>query len=84
MVFGTPVLTHDDFPHQMPEFEAIKEGETGTFFKYGDVNSLAETINHWFEEKANERNAVRKACMEEIDHNWTPKFQMEVLKKHLL
>lgn len=84
MVFGTPVLTHDDFPHQMPEFEAIKEGKTGAFFKYGDVNSLAENINHWFEEKANDRNAVREACMEEIDRNWTPEFQLEVLKEHLL
>jgi len=83
MVFGTPVLTHNDFPRQMPEFEAIKDGKTGAFFKYGDVNSLADTINHWFEEKAKDRNAVRKACMEEIDHNWTPEFQMEVLKKHL-
>lgn len=84
MVFGTPVLTHNDFPHQMPEFEAIKEGETGAFFHYGDINSLAESISKWFDGKANERNTVRHACMEEIDNNWTPQFQLEVLKKHLL
>lgn len=83
MVFGTPVLTHNDFPHQMPEFEAIHEGETGTFFKIDDVESLAEGISKWFAEKGDKREEVRKACMKEIDENWTPQFQIEVLKKHM-
>jgi hypothetical protein len=79
MVFGTPVLTHDDFPHQMPEFEAIKESETGSFFKYGDVESLADGISRWFDEKQDKRDEVRTACMYEIDTNWTPQFQLNVL-----
>jgi glycosyltransferase involved in cell wall biosynthesis len=83
MVFGTPVLTHNDFPHQMPEFEAIHEGETGAFFKIDDVASLAEGVAKWFAEKGDKREDVRKACMKEIDENWTPQFQIEVLKKHL-
>ena len=44
MVFGTPVLTHNDYPHQMPEFEAIQDEKTGTFFKAGDSASLADSI----------------------------------------
>lgn len=83
MVFGTPVLTHNDFTLQMPEFEAIREGETGTFFKNGSVDSLAENISRWFAEKGNQREQVRQACMHEIDISWTPQFQIEVLKKHL-
>ena len=83
MVFGTPVISHDDFPHQMPEFESIREGETGTFFKHDDVNSLAENIFNWFDKKRDKREEVRAACMKEIDENWTPQFQIEVLKKHL-
>lgn len=83
MVFGTPVLTHDDFPHQMPEFEAIHEGETGAFFKLDNVESLAQGISKWFAEKGDKREEVRRACMKEIDENWTPQFQIEVLKKHL-
>lgn len=83
MVFGTPVLTHDDFPHQMPEFEAIHEGETGAFFKLDNVESLAQGISKWFAEKGDKREEVRKACMKEIDENWTPQFQIEVLRKHL-
>ncbi len=83
LVFGTPAITHDDFPHQMPEFEAIREGLTGTFFKNGSVDSLAEGISRWFGQHKDDREEVRKACMKEIDENWTPQFQLDVLKKHL-
>lgn len=84
MVFGTPVLTHNDFTHQMPEFEAIREGETGSFFQYDNVNSLADSIAQWFKEKGDQREEVRQACMHEIDSSWTPQYQIKVLKKHLL
>ena len=84
LVFGTPVLTHDSLPYQMPEFEAVKEGETGTFFKYGSLDSLIDRISSWFAEKGDMRDEVRSACMKEIDRFWTPYFQLEVLKKHLL
>lgn len=84
MVYGTPVLTHNDFPHQMPEFESIHEGETGTFFERGNVGSLAKAIESWFSEKSGSRDKVRQTCFHEIDTQWTPQFQLDVLKKHLL
>lgn len=83
LVFGTPAITHDDFPHQMPEIEAIQDGVTGTFFQYGNVDSLAEGIERWFSQHKDDREEVRKACMKKIDENWTPQFQIDVLKKHL-
>lgn len=83
MVFGTPVITHDDFKWQMPEFEAIKAGETGDFFTRGDVDSLAQAIERWFDTHGNDRKAVRNACYNEIDTQWTPQFQIEVIKKVL-
>jgi glycosyltransferase involved in cell wall biosynthesis len=83
LVFGTPAITHDDFPHQMPEFEAIIDGKTGTFFKNGSIDSLAEGIARWFDKHKNDREDVRKACMKEIDENWTPQFQLNVLRDHL-
>lgn len=81
MVFGTPCLTHNDFKWQMPEFEAIKEGITGAFFKRDDISSLSKSIDGWFEEHALQREQVRVACMKEIDTQWTPQFQIEVIKK---
>ena len=83
MVFGTPVLTHDDFSHQMPEFEAIHDGVTGTFFHRNDVASLKESIIRWFDAKKFKREEVRRACYFEIDTQWNPKFQINVLIKHL-
>lgn len=83
LVFGTPAITHNDFSHQMPEFEAIHEGVTGTFFEIDDVESLANGISKWFTDNRDNRETVRKACMKEIDENWTPQFQIEVLKKYL-
>ena len=83
LVFGTPVITHDSFPYQMPEFEAVKAGETGAFFKYGNVDSLTDCISGWFAGKRDKRDEVRAACMKEIDGFWTPHFQLDVLKKHL-
>lgn len=80
LVFGTPALTHDDFPHQMPEFEAIREDETGSFFKNDNVESMAESISRWFAEKGGQRESVRQACMNEIDTSWTPQFQLKVLQ----
>lgn len=82
MVFGTPVISHNDFKWQMPEFEAIIPGKTGDFFTKEDVKSLADAITRWFERHP-DREAVRRDCYTEIDNNWTPEFQMEVLKKHL-
>lgn len=82
MVFGTPVATHDNFPYQMPEFEAIHEGETGTFFKYNDVGSIVDKIDLWFS-SCRDREKVRQACFCEIDRYWTPQYQMEVIKEHL-
>lgn len=77
MVFGTPVITHNNFPYQMPEFESIKEDETGAFFEQNDINSLVETIEKWFQTHPN-REEIRQKCFNQIDEYWTPKFQMEV------
>ncbi len=83
MVFGTPCITHNDFPYQMPEFEAIKDGITGTFFQRDNIENLAAQINKWFRNNALKRNDIRNACMQEIDEEWNPYFQIEVLKKKM-
>lgn len=82
MTFGTPVLTHDNLPWQMPEFEAIQDDKTGSFFKENDVKSLAEAILQWFMNH-NNRDAVRQSCYNEIEQAWTPYFQLEILKSIL-
>ncbi|MDR4468511.1 MAG: glycosyltransferase family 4 protein [Nitrospira sp.] len=42
--YGTPVLLHDRAEEHFPEWEAVKEGETGWFYRYDDVSDCAEKI----------------------------------------
>ncbi len=83
MMFGCPAITNDDFKHQMPEFEAIHEGMTGSFFSAGDAVSLADTISKWFLLHGDDRERVRQACYEEIDEYWNPHTQVELIKSVL-
>ena len=81
MMYGCPCLSHNDFPWQMPEFEAILEGKTGRFFRRDDVADLARAIDEWFSCQATNRQAVREACFQEIDENWNPHKQLQIIKK---
>ena len=80
MSFGCPVISHNNFPMQMPEFEAIEEGKTGAFFKENDIDSLAEVIQNWIN-TCHDREAVRKACYKVIDEKYNPHVQLETLRK---
>ena len=80
MSFGCPVVSHNNFAKQMPEFEAIEEGRTGTFFKENDVDGLAKAINNWIN-TCNDREAVRQACYKVIDEKYNPHIQIKTLKK---
>ncbi len=79
LMFGTPVITHDRFELQMPEFESVVPYKTGLFFKYGDVNDLCAKIQEWFQVNGNLREHVRSKCYEEIDNSWTPEYQLKIL-----
>lgn len=82
LMFGCPAITHNDFTHQMPEFEAILPGVTGDFFEFGSVSSLADTILRWFNSN-NNREQVREACFKEIDSRWTPVYQYNAIAKSI-
>lgn len=79
MTFGTPVISHDNFSMQMPEFEAIERNVTGDFFKMDDVGSLASTIESWVKHSYI-RDDVRAACYNVIDTKYNPHKQIELLK----
>lgn len=83
MMFGTPVITHDHYPNQGPEFEAIHPGTTGDFFKENSVDDLARAISGWFARDNYNREATRRNCYDEIDRYWNPTFQVETIKRHI-
>ncbi|MBO4451294.1 MAG: glycosyltransferase family 4 protein [Bacteroidaceae bacterium] len=83
MVYGTPVMTHNDKTWQMPEFEAISVGHTGDFFNRNDIEDMANKIELWFEKNKDTRERIRSNCFNEIDTSWTPAYQMNILKKQI-
>ena len=82
LMFGCPAITHNDFTHQMPEFESIHPGVTGDFFEYGSISSLADVILKWFSTDK-DRDQIRKDCFNEIDTQWTPTFQYNAIAKSI-
>ncbi len=83
LMFGCPCITHNTFPFQGPEFEAIVPEKTGTFFERGNVKDLADKISDWFKHVP-AREVIRQNCFDEIDRNWNPNYQIDILKKALL
>ena len=81
MMFGCPCISHNDFPWQMPEFEAIVPYKTGNFFERNNANSLADVIQEWFEINNSSREQIRNNCYKEIDENWNPHKQIEIIKE---
>ena len=82
LMYGTPVITMNNYNTQMPEHEAIKEGVTGSFFKENNVQDLADKISIWLNKRVY-REGIRESCYREIDESWNPHFQMKVIKSVL-
>jgi glycosyltransferase involved in cell wall biosynthesis len=83
LVFGTPVITHNNPNRQMPEFEAIVPGVSGDFFEFNDVIDLALKIESWLLNRP-EKKTIRQNCYSIIDSKYNPKYQKDVICNVLL
>ena len=81
--FGCPVVTHNNFANQGPEFESIQDGVTGSFFKENDIIDLVEKIKFWLTISPRCREYVRKCAYAEIDRKWNVNYQISLLKQIL-
>ena len=81
LTYGCPVVTHDNFPYQMPEFEAIMPNETGSFFKMDDVDDMTEKIRFWLKKTPEDRAQTREKAYRTIDEKWNIHYQIDVMKK---
>jgi glycosyltransferase involved in cell wall biosynthesis len=80
MAYGTPVISHDDFDNQMPEFEAIVPGVTGDFFAVNSSQDLSRAILKWVQEHPEK---PERACIERIEAAFTPNFQRRMIERAL-
>ena len=78
--YGVPVVSHDDFCNQMPEFEAIVPGKTGDFFRKGDVEDMVRVIEKWLADHPKKTEECVSACYEVIDGKYNPHRQIEIFK----
>ncbi|GGZ15423.1 hypothetical protein GCM10007049_04400 [Echinicola pacifica] len=82
LMYGTPVITHNDYKNQMPEFEAIESGITGDFFQKDNIEDLTNVILNWIDDNEN-RFVVRERCYNIMDRIYNPDFQVKILKSLL-
>lgn len=80
LIYGTPVLTHNNFDNQMPEFEAIEKGVTGDFYIENNINDLCHKINQWINKDTQTRFSIREKAFKTIDEKYNPYKQIEILK----
>ena len=83
LVYGTPVITHNNFSNQGPEFEAIEQGTTGDFFIENSIYDLCKKIDYWISLNNEQRKIVRERCYEVINKRYNPKVQINILKEAL-
>ena len=83
LTYGTPVITHSNLCDQMPEFEAIKSGVTGLFFKQNNIQDLLKKLIEALS-AFKDKNETFKNCTSVIDAYYNPIYQIKIFKKILL
>ena len=83
MTYGTPVISHDDFETQMPEYEAIVPGVTGDLYKHRSFEDFCEVIRRWLINKP-DRQRTREACYGIINSKFNSNYQIDLLEKTLV
>lgn len=79
--YGTPVASHSNYNNQMPEVEAIINGENGFLFEENDYVDLAHMINLWFSKKHKlDRDEIRKIVIEK----YNPDNQLAIFTKRFM
>ena len=80
-VYGTPVVTHNNFPKHGPEFEAIEPKETGDFFVEDSIEDLCCKIKEWTISREVNRELIREKCYKVVDEVYNSNNQINILNK---
>ena len=79
--YGTPVASHNNFNNQMPEVEAIIDGENGFLFDENNSDDLANKIDNWFLNNPNlDKDVIRKIIIDK----YNPKYQMRIFNDTII
>jgi glycosyltransferase involved in cell wall biosynthesis len=78
--YGCPVITHSNPDEQMPEWEAIVPGKTGSLFTLNDIEDLARAVEEWTVTPWPQEQ-VSADCYGEIERFWNAPFQRVVIER---
>lgn len=78
MTYGVPVISHNNFYKQGPEYELIIPDKTGLLYEYENYNDLTAKIYCWFIRKY-DRDKVRNDCYRLINEKWNSNYQIQLL-----
>ncbi|KPM30360.1 Glycosyl transferase group 1 [Croceitalea dokdonensis DOKDO 023] len=81
--FGTPVCTHNDRRHQMPEAQSIVPGKNGVLFERDNIDDMAIKIQEWLRLDV-DRETLRAQCYEIIDTYYNPYYQVKSVENLIL
>ena len=80
MSYGVPVISHDNFYKQGPEYETIVSGQTGLLYEFGNYNDMVKKIRDWFQ-YGYIREDIRQNCYSLINNKWNSNYQIQLLIK---
>lgn len=82
LMYGTPVITHDNFGEQGPEFEAIDEGVSGAFFKEDNIEDMKSKIREWVKNHPRS-NQTKIDKYRVVDEKYNPYSQIKIIKSYI-
>ena len=80
LAYGVPVISHNSFDKQMPEFESIIEGKTGAFFREDEIGSLVEQIEQLLVIKQTHEQRT-SAARELVERFYNPVSQRKLIDR---
>ena len=81
--YGIPVITHNNFTNQGPEFESITPNLNGDFFIEDSIEDMCEKTIPWLSLSKHQRNAVKQDCYDVIKDKYNPNNQINILKNNI-
>jgi glycosyltransferase involved in cell wall biosynthesis len=81
--FGCPVITHQQFQTQGPEFEIVEPEISGMFFEKNSIEDLVSKTKYFLAYEKDKRETIRQACYRQVDEKYNPHKQVETIKSVL-
>lgn len=76
--YGVPVVLHDRAEEHFPEWEAVREGQTGFFYRYGDIGDMAAQMETALFPTPSKKE-LAEACLSVIRHRYNAAAHAEAI-----